>query len=682
MGTHFVRGEKVATTTADILAERVEKLKDLIPEAFTENKVDWEKLQMALGEFISDSPERYSLTWVGKRDAIRLLQSVSRATLSAAPEESVNFEDSGNLFIEGDNLEALKLLYKPYFGRIKMVYIDPPYNTGKDFIYPDNFIDPLDTYLRLTEQKDDEGNLLTSNPETGGRYHSSWLSMMYPRLFMARQLLREDGVIFVSIDYHEAYNLRALMNEVFGPENFIAELVWEKTRKNDAKLFSVGHDYMIVFARSLSTLKENKTVWREAKPGAKEIMEEYRRLRAIFGGDDKAIETELRAWYQSLPEGNASKKLSRYKWVDKWGPWRDRDISWPGGGGPRYDVIHPLTQQPCKVPERGWGFASPEAMQRQIDLGLVVFRDDHTQPPYRKAHLVPVPDELDEDEDLFDDEADDGDDNNDEAVGMQVMPSVIYKQAQVSVKYLRNLMGNTKLFNNPKDHEVLARLIRYVSAPSGGDIVLDFFAGSCSTAEAVLRLNREDGGNRRFICVQLPEPTPEKSEARKAGYRTIAELGKARIKRVIEDMSQAGQQTNPQEDLGFRVFKLSESNYKQWQGVTGQSAEAYVGQMEFVLDPLRDGWKLQDVVWEVAIKEGFGLGSTLAKLGDVHTNNVWKVSDHARGQSFLITFDDNLDPSTVKTLSLAKGDLFICRDVALTDSLAANLRLQCKLKTI
>ena len=324
--------------------------------------------------------------------------------------------------------------------------------------------------------------------------------MMWPRLVLLRDLLREDGVIFVSIDDHEAHHLRAILDEIFGEDNFIAQLVWEKGRKNDAKFFSVGHEYILVYARSVATLRQLKTIWREPKPGAKEVWEQYAALRKQFGADDKAIEDALQEWYRQLPDRHPSKALSRYKHIDKNGPWRDRDISWPGGGGPRYDVIHPITKRPCKVPERGWGFATSEAMQQQIDLGLVEFREDHTQPPFRKAHLRPVFEELDEENgiDLNGDEEPEAEEPV--VVGLQVMPSVIYKQSQVAVKYLRSLMGG-KVFDNPKDYEVLARLIRYVTASDHGDIILDSFAGSGTTGHAVLAAN-EDGGNRRFILVE------------------------------------------------------------------------------------------------------------------------------------------------------------------------------------
>ncbi|PIP07888.1 MAG: site-specific DNA-methyltransferase, partial [Syntrophobacteraceae bacterium CG23_combo_of_CG06-09_8_20_14_all_50_8] len=232
------------------------ELKNLFPEIVSEGKIDFEKLRLALGDDVDSQAERYNFTWAGKRDAIRMLQTPSRATFIPCKEEFVNFDTSQNIFIEGENLEVLKLLYKPYFGRIKMIYLDPPYNTGNDFVYPDNFADPLDTYLRLTGQKDAEGNLLTSNPETSGRYHSAWLSMMYPRLFLARQLLRDDGVIFVSIDDHEVHNLRMLMNEVFGEENFVDNIIWKKRYGGGAKekhLVSV-HEYILFFAKNKELL--------------------------------------------------------------------------------------------------------------------------------------------------------------------------------------------------------------------------------------------------------------------------------------------------------------------------------------------------------------------------------------------------------------------------------------------
>ena len=545
--------ERLPLTSAAPLVDQLTRLRELFPEAESEGSFDLEKLRAVLGEGAASSPERYALSWAGKSDALKAIQTLTTATLLPAPGESVNWDTTGHAIIEGDNLEVLKVLQHAYArdgGKVTLIYIDPPYNTGGDFIYPDNYAEGLGSYLTYLGQVKD-GIKQTTNLDTSGRYHSRWLTMMYPRLFLARNLLREDGVIFVSIDDHEVSNLRMVMDEIFGEENFIAQLVWEKGRKNDAKLFSVGHEYLLVYARSQLALREKKTVWREEKPGARDIWEKYLELRAKWNKGDAAIERDLAAWYSALPKKHPAKKWSRYKRVDANGPWRDRDISWPGGGGPRYDVVHPTTGKPCAVPERGWIYSKPEVMERQIKLGLVEFREDHTAPPFRKAHIRPVADELETPEIEDEEEADDG-----EGFATQVRGSYFYKQSQSAVKYLRSLLGG-KIFNNPKDHEELAKLFRYVMGTDTSGIVLDFFGGSGSTGQAVLELNEEDGGNRRFILVQLPEPTGRED------FSTIAEITKERVRRVIKRMEgerggelPIGDGTKP--DLGFKVFKLAE----------------------------------------------------------------------------------------------------------------------------
>ena len=388
-----------------------------------------------------------TLDWIGKKSVINHHHEVPFHLLKEEPSLSVGDSESGNLLVEGDNLLALKALLPYYAGQVKCIYIDPPYNTGNEnWVYNDNVNSPeIQKWL---------GKVVGGEAEDLSR-HDKWLCMMYPRLALLKVFLKEDGVIFISIDDFEIHRLRMMMDELFGQNNFIAQLVWDKTRKNDAKLFSVGHEYILVYAKSIQALRDLGMVWREQKPGSKEIIACWKTLKEKHGDDFGKIQDDLRAWYKSLPAGSPSKKSSRYKWVDEWGPWRDRDISWPGGGGPRYEVIHPSTKKPCKIPESGWRFASPEEMERQIKSGLVVFREDHTQPPFRKAHLLPSPDENGgQDEDDID---------NEESAGLLVMPSVIHKQAQVSVKLLRKIFGGKKVFQNPKDHEVLMRLIRYVT---------------------------------------------------------------------------------------------------------------------------------------------------------------------------------------------------------------------------
>jgi adenine-specific DNA-methyltransferase len=667
--------QRVATESPNFQKELLQRLKHAAPEAFTDGKLDIEALRSLLGETVETAPERFTFTWPGKRDAIAMLQAPTRATLVPDRVASVDFDTAQHVFVEGENLEVLKILYRSYFGRVKLIYIDPPYNTGEDFVYPDNFADPLDHYLRLTGQMSVEGVYASTQTERGGRFHSSWLSTMYPRLSLARQLLKENGVILVSIDDHEVANLRRLMDEVFGEENFIGQMVWEKSRKNDAKLISAGHEYVLIYSKSVATLKAEKIVWREEKPGAKEIWDEYVRLRAAHGSDDKKIEADLSAWYSKLPKGHPSKKWARYKRVDKYGPWRDRDISWPGGDGPTYDVIHPKTGVACKVPERGWCYGNPSEMQRQIKLGLVEFRDDHTEPPFLKAHIKPVPEEL------LDDEASDTDEEaaeSEEEFATQVRGTYFYKQSQVAVKYLRKLMG-AKVFDNPKDHDELARLFKYMCGSEERPIILDFFAGSASSAEAVIRLAANGNPGIRFVAVQMAQVNEEKNKtgkaAIKAGYGTIADISRDRIRRVLKLNDFRGKQ-------GFRAFKIAASHITAWKGVDEKTPEGLSKQLEAFQDTLVQGWKPEDVVWEAALREGYSLTANLEVFAGTKGGTFWRVTDTEKGQGFTVSLEDALSFDAIRALDLTKNDLFICRATALDDSLAANLALQCRLKVL
>lgn len=671
--------DHVDPATPDLRNELITRLKNAAPEIFTDGAINLDRLAELVGLPVDDGPERYGLTWPGKRAAIAMLQAPSAATLAQDAAESVNFDSAQHVFIEGENLEVLKLLYKSYFGRVKLIYIDPPYNTGNDFIYHDDFADPLSAYLIQTGQMTESGDMTTSAPEKAGRFHSNWLSMMYPRLSMARQMLKEEGVILISINDAEAANLRLLCDDVFGAENFIAQMVWEKGRKNDAKLLSVGHEYVFVYARSLLALKEAKTVWREEKPGAREIWDEYVRLRAAHGAGeraDKVIEQELQAWFSELPRSHPSKKWSRYKRVDANGPWRDRDISWPGGDGPTYDVHHPVTKQPCKVPDAGWRYSDPAEMQRQIDLGLVEFRDDHTEPPFRKAHIRPVAVELlaeDEVEEAGDDEAES------EELATQVRGTYFYKQSQVAVKYLRGLMG-AKVFDNPKDHDELAKLFRYMVANDDRPLIMDFFAGSGSSGEAVIRLAANGMAGARYIGVQLPEAVNPRERTGKAalanGWETITQVTRERLRRVLAlpEIAPSNQ--------GIRAFSLCASNIRRWTGVEDKTAEGYLKQMEAFADTLVPGWKAEDVIWEVALREGYPLTASVTAVDEGAPPKCWRVSDADSGRAFTICLSDTIDLAAVKPLGLAKDDLFVCRDTALDDTGAANLALQCRLKVL
>ena len=349
--------------------------------------------------------------------------------------------------------------------------------------------------------------------------------MMLPRLKLLRELLTDDGAIFISIDDNEVHHLRSMMDEVFGEENMIGEIVWEKGRKNDARLISVGHDYFLVYARSNQRLRELKTVWREAKPGALEIQQEYLRLKEVHGNDFGAIEAELRKFYENLPRNHPAKKHSRYGRVDERGVWRDDNMSWPGGGGPDYVVKHPKTGKPCKVPEGGWRYATPQKMQEMIDAGVVEFRKDHTEPPIRKTYLVRIG---------IGDE-----DRRRKRHRDTSCEQLLYRSALQATRVLTTIFGS-KVFDNPKDHQVLMRWIRYFTKNDPNAIVLDSFAGSGTTAHAVLALNKEDNGSRQFILCQMQFETKEQEQNKENICETITA---ERVRRVIKGVPKAKDET-------------------------------------------------------------------------------------------------------------------------------------------
>ncbi|MBX9974197.1 site-specific DNA-methyltransferase [Cytobacillus firmus] len=645
--------EQVQKDTANIIQNQLLELKKILPQVFTEGKIDWDKMKEYFGDHIETNTEKYSFNWFGKRKSIRTLETPSPFTIVPDEDNSINFHSTRNMFIEGDNLEALKLIYKSYFGEIKMIYIDPPYNKEKDFVYPDNYAQPLENYLQVTGQLDEEGNLLSNIIDKNGKKHSNWLSMMYPRLVISQQLLKDEGVIFISIDDKEYHNLRLLMNEIFGEENFMASFTWEGVLKNDSKFVSVSHDYILCYAKNKASLKENDKLWRTRKEGIDQIFEKVEELKQEHGQQYDLITDLLKEWYSSISKNEPAWQHRHYNHVDEKGVFFPGDISWPGGGGPTYDVIHPETKLPVKVPSRGWVYSKKEKMKEMINQGKVLFGADETTIPKLKRYLH-------------------------ETEG-QVLPSVLYKDRRSSMKSFRELMGED-VFENPKDPEILAKLIE--AATKESDIILDFFAGSGSTAQAVLELNKLDGENRRFICVQLPQPTPENSIARKSGYNTISEISIERIKRVINTLKTDYQDHEEVDmDLGVKVFKLKQSNFNSWSELESQNPDEYIEQMELLNEPLIDGWKEIDVIWEVLIKEGFKLTSQIDKVDKDIPNNVYKVIDQESNLPIYICLDDSINIETFNNLNI-KGETIICRDSALTDELVANLTLQYNLKTI
>ena len=594
----------------DIEAENKARLQTVFPECFTEGKLDIDKLLSLCGEYITDDFEKYEFKWKGKSDCLRMAQRRSTATLRPCPSESVNFDTTQNLYIEGDNLEVLKLLQKSYFRKVKMIYIDPPYNTGNDFVYEDDFADPMRRYVEVTQQT------TKSNPETMGRYHTNWLNMMYPRLRLAANLLRDDGAIFISIDDNEIANLRKVCDEVFGEENFIACLVYDKNRKNDAKYFSVGHEYMLVYFKSAATMNERGVILRMTKEGIDEVKSEFERLRVEYNNDWEKVNNGLKSLYASWSKDDPRKSLARFTKVDEKGPYRDDgNISWPGGGGPRYDVIHPITHKLCKVPSRGWIYPNPQRMKEEIERGRVVFGQDETTTPRIRTNLF---------------EAD-----------KEVMRSVHFSYAQIASQTFNAIFNNKRIFENPKSIDDIKKLVEYITAKNDGDIILDFFSGSATTAHAVMQLNAEDGGNRRFIMVQLPEVCDEKSEAFKAGYSNICEIGKERIRRAgarlsvecgirseeLNENNSTLHTPNPTLDTGFKVFKLDTSNMKLWDDapIPDGNVATLFERIDGHIDGLKPNRSDADLIYEILLKMGYPLTCPLTAFRLSVECEVWGV---------------------------------------------------------
>lgn len=638
--------DKLDGLSLDLEKMNKEKLQSVFPECFIEGKLDIDKLLSLCGEYINDDYEKYEFKWKGKSDCLRLAQKRSTSTLRPCPAESVDFDTTQNLYIEGDNLEVLKLLQKSYFRKVKMIYIDPPYNTGNDFVYADNFADPLARYKEVTEQT------TKSNPETMGRYHTNWLNMMYPRLRLAANLLRDDGVIFVSIDDVELDNLKKLCNEVFGEENFIACLVYDKNRKNDAKYFSIGHEYMLVYFKSTATMNERGTVLRMTKEGIEEVKAEFERLRKLYDDDWGKVNEGLKLLYSSWDKDDPRKSLARFTRVDEKGPYRDDgNISWPGGGGPRYDVMHPVTHKPCKVPSRGWIYPNPQRMKEEIDRGRVVFGQDETTTPRIRTNLF---------------EAD-----------KEVMRSVHFSYAQTASQTFNAIFDNRRVFENPKSIDDIKKLVEYVTVKDDCDIILDFFSGSATTAHAVMQLNAEDGGNRRYIMVQLPEVCDEKSEAFKAGYKNICEIGKERIRRagakILEEAKQAnsqlklGEEPKPLPDVGFKVFKLDSSNLKIWDDslIDNEDIATLFDRIDGHLDGLKPDRSNDELVFEILLKMGYPLTSDLSAF-ELNGLTVYTVENN----EMLICLQPGVTAEHVEQMAAYQPKKIVLASHSLADSSA------------
>ena len=625
---HIQKAERESLNIKDKL---LEALKASTPEVFAEGKVNWDKVRLALGEHLDASSEKFNFTWAGKAGAVTNVLIPSKATLRPVEKESVKFDKSENLFIEGDNLEVLKLLQKSYFEQVKMIYIDPPYNTGNDFVYKDDFRQPLKNYLEQSGQVDSEGNRLSTNTQASGRFHSDWLTMMYPRLKLAWNLLKHDGVIFVSINDSEAYHLRMLMDEVFGEENFVAQLVWENKEGgggSDSKYFRIKHEYIICYSKD----KEN----------------------ALIKGVDIS---------------NEDRYTEKDKYFTKRGPYYLQKLNQASiqySKSLDYPILSPDGKEllPAQGKKRACWRWSKDKLTWGIKQGFIEFKKDRDGiwQVYTKQYLNV--------------------DNEDQPIERKNRPLGVienFSSTQGS-KQLEELIG-PKIFSYPKPIELLAYLMSLLETK--GETILDFFAGSATTAHALLKQNQEDSGNRKFIMVQIPEPIDPKSEAHKAGYKTIADIAKERIRRVLK-----GYGDHKAIDEGFKVFKLGKSNYYDnlFEYDPDKSPEEndkafkdYLNKAQKELFPAKINEL--DIVYENIIKEGLSLNAKIEEV-KIGKSTAYKISDTER--ELYISLDEKLSASAIEVLTDKeyKDKIFICFDGALGDSDKANLALNVTLKTI
>lgn len=610
--------EKIDLRSKDILAERLDKLRDLLPEAFREGKIDFDALKQALGEEIDPGRERYGLTWAGKSEAIKNIQTPSVGTLVPVPEESVNFDTTENLIIEGDNLEVLKLLQKSYHGKVKMIYIDPPYNTGNEFIYPDNFREGLEDYLRYSGQKNGDGIKLTTNTETDGRYHSKWLNMMYPRLFLARNLLREDGVIFVSIDDHEFNNLLCIMKEIFGEENYVTSLVWQSKKGggSDTSTIVVDHEYIICFARSLIN-----------SPFAKKQLNSEP-LDKIDEKGPYRIGRELNKW------GSGSSR-------------EDRPTMWFAIPGPNGEEVYPIRNDGSEGRWR-WGKTKMMDIVNRGDVEFVK-RSDGTYIAYEKIRST-----------------------NPRLKPYRSWLTDVGATADGS-KTVRDLFEGQKTVDFPKPVSLLRTLIEMIEFEDK-DIIMDFFAGSGTTAQAVLEMNNNDEGNRKFILVQLPEPTGNPD------YPSIADITKERVRRVIGKLN--NEETKEldfgegKQDRGFMVFKLTSSNFKIWDAAEApRDADELAKQLTLFADNLKPDRSQLDILYEILIKAGLPLTAPVEEI----TTAGQKVFSVAGGQ-LLICLEQPIQRETLRGMMKLQPRQVICLDAAFhgQDKLKTNTVLEMK----
>lgn len=614
------RIQKAERESLNIKDSLFEMLKASVPEALSEGKVNWDKLRRALGEHLDISADKFNFAWAGKSQAITSVLIPSKATLRPDKKRSVKFDESENLFIEGDNLEVLKLLQKSYFEQVKMIYIDPPYNTGNDFVYEDDFKSPLRNYLEQSGQVDGEGNRLSTNTQASGRFHSDWLNMMYPRLKLAWNLLQHDGVIFVSIDDNEVDHLRMMLDEIFGQENWVATFIWKSRQNKDNRNVtgvSVDHEYVICYS------KDNQ----------------YRAIRGMERKKDQ----------YSNPDN------------DPRGDWSSANMVGilPQNLRPNchYDLIDPKTGINYGKPRMGWRYGL-RTMNRLIRENRIIWPSSKNGRPRRKVYLKEL--------------------KNRFTNFSSIIGDNIYTRNGTAE--IEEIFG-FRAIDFPKPVTLIKELINQVTEDQ--DIVFDFFAGSGTTAHAVLVQNQEDGGNRKFIMVQMPEPTDTKSEAYKAGFKTIADIANERIRRVIK-----GYGDHKPIDDGFKIFKLDKSNYYDnlFEYDPEKTDEENEKAFKNYLNKAQETLSLAkmneiDIVYENIIKEGLNLNAKIEEI-KIGKSQAYRITDTER--ELFICLDEKLTDSAIDILTAKeyKEKIFVCFDRALSDSDKANLALNLTLKTI
>ena len=596
----------------DLERENMDKLRAVFPECFAEGKLDIDKLLSLCGEYVTNDFEKYRFEWKGKTDCLKLAQKRSTGTLRPCPDESVNWDTTRNLYIEGDNLEVLKLLQTTYFRRVKMIYIDPPYNTGNDFVYADDFADPIARYKEVTQQT------TKSNPETMGRFHTKWLNMMYPRLRLAANLLRDDGVIFISVDDNEVTNLRKLCDEAFGEENFIAQIVWQKRTSPDMRTaFSTGHEYIIAYCKEIEKLDHS-----------------------IF----------------PLPLSEEDKSNFSNPDDDPKGPWVSSDFTAPGY---RPNQMYSITTPSGVVvqPPQGRCWKNLEDVYLQyLKEGRLWFGADGKGVPRQKTYLS----------------------ERNGKIGWTWWPNSEVGHNQEATQELKNLLDSPS-FDFPKPVRLIKRIISLAS--KNDDIILDFFSGSATTAHAVMQLNAEDGGNRQFILVQLPEVCDEKSEAYKAGYKNICEIGKERIRRagakILAEAETQHQQLQlveeekPLPDVGFRVFKLDTTNLKTWDAtpIEDGQVEILYDRMNQMVQQVKPERTDMDMVCEVMLKLGVPLTYPITRI-ELNGKTAYSVGEDAL---LLVCLAPDVTPEDVEAMAdYAPGRVVIARESFADDTAMAN----------